>query len=334
MEENTCPIWGTPAEVKKLRNDSLRVNSPRAGGRYTIPRTRAVMARDWREERRMLVTSWLVNQRSMGNAVPRISDYLEIDAIRQPSVVQRAENLLKYINSQLSSIGDVFRTPRNLDNLDTDHPKQVQFAEMLAWSASTELKEVDYLLKVLEDQDLIVSPSKGTRVTVRCMLTVKGHTHLAESGNRIVDSIQAFVAMWFDSSLDDAFYQGIEPGIEECGYSAKRIDQTERLNKIDDQIIAEIRRSKFVVVDLTEGDVVKAEDGTITGGTRGSVYYEAGFAHGLDIPVIFTCRKNSPGKIHFDVQQYPCIFWNTPQELKSRLASRISANFGDAPFRA
>lgn len=292
------------------------------------------MAGDWSEEQRMLVTSWLVNQRSMGDAQPTISDSMEINSIRHPSVFQRAENLFKYISSQLSSIGDVFRIPYKPQNLEENDPKWVHYAKILAWSGSTKVNDVEYLLRFLEDQNLITSPPKVMSVTERCILTANGHVHLAKSGNRIVDSMQAFVAMWFDPSLDDAFYQGIKPGIEKCGYSAKRIKQSERLNKIDDQIIAEIRRSKFVVVDLTEGEVGRAEDGTITGDTRGSVYYEAGFAHGLDIPVIFTCSKNSPGKMHFDIQQYPCIFWNTPEELKSRLASRISANFGDAPSHA
>ena len=334
MEENTCPIWGTPAEVKMLRNDSLSVNSPRTGGRYIITGTRAVVAGGWSEEQRMLVTSWLVNQRSMGDAEPRISDAMEIDSIRRPSVFERAENLLKYINSQLTSIGDVFRTPYKPQDLEKNHTKWVRYSKILAWSASTKLNDVEYLLKFLENQDLIASPSKEISVTKRCILTPKGHAHLAKSRNPTVDSTRAFVAMWFDSSLDGAFYKGIEPGIKACGYSAVRIDQSEHLDKIDDQIIAAIRRAKFLVVDLTEGEVVKQEDGTITGGTRGSVYFEAGFAHGLDIPIIFTRRKNSPGKIHFDIQQYPCIFWSTPQELKSRLASRIAANFGDAPSPA
>ena len=42
-----------------------------------------------------------------------------------------------------------------------------------------------------------------------------------------------------------------------------RIDQEEYLTKIDDQIIAEIRRSKFLVADLTERSK----------GARGSVHY-------------------------------------------------------------
>ena len=332
MKKNTCPIWGTPAEIDMRDDSSWHVNSPRSGGRYIISDSWYQKAKILDEEQKVLVTSWLVGQRLMGDVVPRISDSLEIKSIRNPSVSQRAENLLRYINSQLPRIGDIFRPPRKPQDLDKDDPLRILYAEMLAWSASTELHEVDYLLICLESQGLIESPSKGTRVTVRSRLTIKGYTHLANLENLIIDSTQAFVAMWFDSSLDDAYYKGIKPGIEECGYSAKRIDQTDHLNKIDDQIMSEIRRSKFVVVDLTEGEVKQEKDGTIKGGTRGSVYYEAGFAHGLSIPVIFTCWKNSSGVIHFDIQQYPCIFWSTPEELKSRLAQRISANFGDRPY--
>ncbi len=332
MKNNTCPIWGTPAEIDKRDDSSWHVNSSRAGGRYIISDSWYQRTETLNEKQKILVTSWLVSQRLLGDIAPRISDSLEMGSIRDPSVSQRAENLLRYINSQLSSIGDIFRPPRNLQNLDKNDPLRALYAEMLAWSASTELEEVDYLLICLASQGLIEPLSERTRVTVRCRLTIKGHTHLANLGHRIIDSTQAFVAMWFDSSLDDAYYKGIKPAIEECGYSAKRIDQTEHLNKIDDQIMAEIRRSKFVVVDLTEGEVKKEKDGAIKGGTRGSVYYEAGFAHGLSIPVIFTCWRNSLGMIHFDIQQYPCIFWSTPEELKSRLAQRISANLGDSPY--
>ena len=333
MEENVCPIWGTPAEVRMLRNDSLSVNSPRAGGRYTITGTRAVMAGDWSDEQRMLVTSWLVNQRSRGDAVPRISDSVEIDTLRRPSVSQRAEHLLKYVSSLLSDISDFFESPRQVPG--GNHPLWKSYSEMLAWSSSIKIEELNYLLRYLKDQYLLGPPPSGyVSDNYLYTVTVRGHSYVGERETPTIDSTQAFVAMWFDSSLDDAFYKGIEPGIKECGYSAVRIDRSDDLDKIDDQIIAEIRRSKFLVVDLTEGEVVKEKDGKIKGGTRGSVYYEAGFAHGLDTPVIFTCRKNSPGKIHFDIQQYPCIFWSTPQELKSRLASRISANFGDAPSHA
>ena len=54
-----------------------------------------------------------------------------------------------------------------------------------------------------------------------------------------------------------------------------------------------------MVADFTYGD----------DGERGGVYYEAGFAHGLNIPVFFTCQKGFLEKIHFDTRQYNHIEW-------------------------
>jgi nucleoside 2-deoxyribosyltransferase len=129
--------------------------------------------------------------------------------------------------------------------------------------------------------------------------------------------------MWFDASMSKAYNKGIALGVEDAGYKPIRIDRKDHNNKIDDEIIAEIRRSRFLVADFTQGDA----------GTRGGVYYEAGFAHGLNIPVIFTCREDVIDKVHFDTRQYNHIKWKTPDELRSRLAQRISATIGDGPLR-
>ena len=120
-----------------------------------------------------------------------------------------------------------------------------------------------------------------------------------------------------------AFEKGIHPAIKDAGYNSFRIDEKEHLNKIDDQIIAEIRRSRFIVADFTHGK----------GGPRGGVYYEAGFAHGLNIPVIFTCRKDGLDNIHFDTRQYPHIVWETPEQLRDMLANRIGAVIVDGPLK-
>ena len=115
--------------------------------------------------------------------------------------------------------------------------------------------------------------------------------------------------------------KGINPAITKARFEPIRIDQKEHTNKIDDEIIAEIRRARFVVADFTHG-----EDGA-----RGGVYYEAGFAHGLGIKVIFTCREDQIDDLHFDTRQFNHITWNTPEELKEKLTHRISAVFGDGP---
>ena len=135
------------------------------------------------------------------------------------------------------------------------------------------------------------------------------------------DSSQAFVAMWFHDSMDRAFEDGIKPGIEDAGYTALRVDRTEHINKIDDEIIASIRRSRFLVADFTQGD----------DGARGGVYYEAGFAAGLAIPVIYTCRNGGVDDLAFDTRQYNHILWETPEGLRKALRDRIGRVIGDGP---
>ena len=55
------------------------------------------------------------------------------------------------------------------------------------------------------------------------------------------------MAMWFDDEMDAAYSNGIEPAIIDAGYRPVRIDRKPDVNKIDDEIIAEIRRSRFLV---------------------------------------------------------------------------------------
>ena len=153
-------------------------------------------------------------------------------------------------------------------------------------------------------------------------VTVSGHVRIAEVGTN-ADSSQAFVAMWFHDSMERVYDEGIAPAIHDCGFKAKRIDRDLKVDKIDDAIISEIRKSKFLVADFTHGRK----------GARGGVYYEAGFAHGLGIPVIFTCRKNMIDEVHFDTRQYAHIPWDTTSELRSSLRDRILARIGEGPNR-
>ena len=81
-------------------------------------------------------------------------------------------------------------------------------------------------------------------------ITVPGYQHVAEQLAK-KDLSQCFVAMWFDDSMNQAYEEGIKKAVEECGYKLLRIDKKLDVNKIDDEIIAEIRRSRFVVADFT-----------------------------------------------------------------------------------
>jgi nucleoside 2-deoxyribosyltransferase len=154
--------------------------------------------------------------------------------------------------------------------------------------------------------------------------------------------------MWFTSEMQIVFEKAVKPAIEffeegqtEPQFKAIKIDNVEHINDINDEIIATIRRSRFMVCDLT--------------GYRGGVYFEAGFAHGLGIPVIYTCRddwcyedklrddqdrvietlKDSTGRairvrkegVHFDLAHRNRIPWSDDKldEFRMALENRIKA---------
>lgn len=85
-----------------------------------------------------------------------------------------------------------------------------------------------------------------------CVLTLKGLSRLEVGGEAMVSNT-AFVAMWFDEEVNFAFDCGIAPAIRDTGYEPVRIDRKEHSDRIDDQIISEIRRSRFLVCDFTCG---------------------------------------------------------------------------------
>jgi len=76
------------------------------------------------------------------------------------------------------------------------------------------------------------------------------------------------------------------------------------------------RRSGFLIADVT--------------GHRQRVYFEAGFAMGLGLSVIWTCKENEIAQAHFDTRQFNHVLWTTPAELQDRLKLRIRATIPGA----
>ena len=310
-EISECPIWNTPASGHDLfKKYGKKIDSPRAGGWYSITGQAITLLPQIDDRVKARLTTWLVDQRRLGNECPEIlqQTIMEAKQRRDLSVHDRADRLLQYIGDQIGEIGKHFEFVSS---------EAISNTAIGAWSESVSHNEVGYLLDYLEEERWIVGEHRIYTLTVR------GYARLTELETENTESSKGFVAMWFDDSTQKAWEEGIKRGIEDAGYEAVRIDQKEHNNKIDDEIIAEIRRSRFVVADFTQG-----EDGA-----RGGVYYEAGFAHGFGIEVIFTCKENALENVHFDTRQYNHIVWETPGELRQRLAARISAVIGDGPHK-
>ena len=84
-----------------------------------------------------------------------------------------------------------------------------------------------------------------------CSLSIKGILRAEALGRGTSNSAKGFVAMSFDTSLNDAWLSGFEPGIRGAGFRPLRIDNKEYIGGITDEMIAEIRRSRLIVADYT-----------------------------------------------------------------------------------
>ena len=326
MTKTKCLIWGTPAFEYPSHGDGHFIDSPRAGGKYLVAGTSAAVLESCDDPVKARLTSWLIEQRQLGIKWPEIysptiSEAQQRQALQAPEC---ADGILRYLKAKSKTFGTIIRYSAFIDlynkSLMTPSEQEKEFLCLLAHTECINMDDLSVLMDHLEETRLI--KISGDDKVKGCNLTVAGYARLAELEKTNVVSSRAFVAMWFDPSMHDVWEGGFKIAIREAGYKPIRIDQREHVNKICDEIVAEIRKARFVVADFTHGG----------SGVRGGVYYEAGFAHGLDIPVIFTCRADMLNEIHFDTRQFNHITWEDPEELKKKLADRIAAVIGDAPF--
>ena len=166
----------------------------------------------------------------------------------------------------------------------------------------TELVEQEIIRCDYNDID-----NRDINLTAKCWEIVE---NLQQTG---IDSKRVFVAMWFHESMNDYYKDGIKKAIEEAGYDPVRIGLKDFNEKICDEIIAEIKRTKFLIADFS--------------GMRSGVFFEAGFAKGLGREVIFTVREDDINglKEHFDTRQYNHIVYDSAEDLRKKLYNRICA---------
>ena len=149
--------------------------------------------------------------------------------------------------------------------------------------------------------------------TVKMTLSANGWdlTNSLEDKNK--ESDRGFIAVWFHDSMNQNI-DAAEEAVTESGFRPICIRDEHFSERIMDKALGEIRQSRFVIVDLT--------------GNRGSVFFEAGFAHGLGIETIYVyCEQNGEETtaLEFYARHYQCYKYKTPSELKDILKAAIAA---------
>lgn len=245
------------------------------------------------------MTITTANYRDLASSAPAKND-----------VLGKIRYLLLHIARRSSFPGDVIGF-----NAENDYP--------ICFAASRD--EFRFYARYIFDVGLVEDRKMDMHGQCQFCLTPKGW----EEAKRVpaLESPNAFVAMSFlkegslGALLTQAFEEAIRPAIEDdAGYSkAIRIDREDFLGDIVFEIIARIKECRFLVADVT--------------GHRNGVYFEAGYAMGMDLPVIWTCHRDDLDKAHFDTRNLNHIAWAEVAELREKLANRILATIGKGPTK-
>jgi hypothetical protein len=145
-------------------------------------------------------------------------------------------------------------------------------------------------------------------------ITANGWDYLEKHDRHIEERTQAFVAMSFSKDMKSIWEGPISRAIKKAGYKPHRVDAEPHIDRIDVKIISEIKNSRFIVADVTE--------------QKRGVYFEAGYALGLGLPVLWCVREDDLDNVHFDTRQYNHIVWETADDLETQLYDFICAIIG------
>jgi hypothetical protein len=178
----------------------------------------------------------------------------------------------------------------------------------------------------LKDSGLYhVKDAGGGLVGLR--LTLTGWARYEALKKASPTSRTAFMAMKFnDATLDRVVSQCFKPAVAQSGFELRLLTDEQPAGIIDNQLRAAILSARFLVADLTHGSY--------------GAYWEAGFAEGLGLPVIYTCEASHWKKAgtHFDTNHLVTIIWEESDlERAGRLLAatiratlRAEAKLGDA----
>jgi hypothetical protein len=294
----TCPICLDQEATNGLHNalpPARQIVCVRCGD-FGISQETIEDAESVNDEDRWLISAWICEYSPQ---LVKWEDIQQALAAKVPGLLHRADRMLAALNNRYPG-GKYFIT--------TD-----ECAKLIGIGWNKNFEEADFLLERVLGHELGFLELRGGV----CRVNPKGLLHL--EGRQTTVTAVGFCAMWFSEEVAPLWTSVIEPATRLAGYEPLRIDGKQHNGKIDDEITASIRGSRFVVADFT--------------GNRGGVYYEAGFAHGLGLPVIFMCREGDD--LHFDIRQYNCIFWKPDglEEAQARLKNRILATLGQGPLK-
>lgn len=271
-------------------------------GQYSITSAAKKMAES---QTLSVLSAWIREKNDFGSDPPEITS----------ETIRNIQNYVPHYNPSQKQLV-LLRKIRGK----TEYPGQnvsihPQFDFPMAW-ASREVELVYYVQSLIDRGLLTLNQSSelSEEFPFDIKITPEGWDYLDQHEKPSTMSDQAFVAMSFSDSMLSAWQDGFSPAIIETGFKPYRVGVEPHIDRIDVKIVTEIKNSRFLVADVT--------------GQKQGVYFEAGYAIGFGIPVIWAVRADELQHVHFDTRQYNHIVWKSEHDLRIHLYDFICAIIG------
>ena len=220
-----------------------------------------------------------------------------------PTPFEQSDNLLRLVAERVSGPGE----------FTTISPPLHQFIV----GAKTE-DGIIFLIDALVRNELVLRRN-DQRHRLDITPTLEGWQRYDELERGIPTGRKAFMAMKFgDAELNRVVEACFRPAVSQAGFRLFQLDDEPKAGSIDDRLRVELQTSRFLIADLTHAN--------------NGAYWEAGYAEGLQKPVIYTCRSDAFADIHFDTSHLLTVKWSEDdlEDAGDRLKATIRATLPDA----
>jgi len=298
--ESTCVLCGQKTkEIRIIKAPDLYSIECDICGRYVIDHLTEEGFKHLAKEDRAMISAFTRELSEFSSPPPELhlldnerQTERIIERYRNKTIVEKLNKLILYLGRKSHFFGEKLK---------------IYGENAYPITYSKDKEEFDNIFEHAKKIGLIEMPTSGGNA----VLSWKGWEKFDSVKESGVLSKKCFVAMWCDEDLNVIYEEGVKKAVIEAGFEPIFIEKREHNEKICDLIIAEIRSCRFLVSDVT--------------GQRPNVYYEAGFAHGLNRDVIWTCKEDDIDNAHFDTRQYNHIVWRDADDLRKKLFNRIKA---------
>ena len=273
---STCPIWngvnlgGLPSTPEVISERGHRYYSSRAGGPFRLMQSGAALlaldalvvqsGEDFLPVGQRANLSYWIYRHNLENRL--LDELTEFDCVENGPFENwmdiRRERVLKLDEAWVD--GHLNRTPsaedrmlmllRELIRCDDAGQQPNGNLQMAAGGCRNE-KDLGEMVRHAMEKGWTRSLDPTLAGTRTDRINFSARLHVEERTRELDEKRQGFVAMSFDPNLTYVYEEGIEPAIEAAGYEGLPINRKEFTGDVVDEILAEIRKSRFVVADFT-----------------------------------------------------------------------------------